>query len=107
MLAFIKRSYLVLVSILLCAVVQVDPFDDSFYPYRDGPLSYPGLTPGMTIDQSNVEQFKEVLDPATYQYVKKGYAKIPVGKTIPFPLRTSETPGRTCALSGELSLSVV
>ena len=100
MLAFIKRSYLVLVSILLCAVVQV-------YPYRDGPLSYPGLTPGMTIDQSNVEQFKEVLDPATYQYVKKGYAKIPVGKTIPFPLRTSETPGRTCALSGELSLSVV
>ena len=32
---------------------------------------FPGYTPGMVVDQSNVEQFKDILDPALYDHIIK------------------------------------
>lgn len=44
----------------------------SFFPYESGVPQYPGYTAGMVIDQGNVEQFKEILDPGMYEHVKAG-----------------------------------
>ena len=45
---------------------------NSFYPYENWTPEFPGYTPGMVIDQSNVEQFKDILDPALYDHIIKG-----------------------------------
>ncbi len=60
--------------------------DKSFYPYKDGVPSFAGLKAGLVIDQSNVEKFKEVLDPATFEFVSQGWTKITVGDTTTFDL---------------------
>ena len=44
----------------------------SFYPYLNWTPEFPGYIPGMVIDQGNVEQFKEILDPALYDHVING-----------------------------------
>ena len=44
----------------------------SFYPYENWTPEFPGYTPGMVIDQSNVEQFEDILDPALYTHVING-----------------------------------
>jgi len=44
----------------------------TFYPYESWSPDYPGYTAGMVIDQSNVEQFKDILDPGMYEHVKSG-----------------------------------
>ncbi|WP_404364922.1 DUF1329 domain-containing protein [Marinobacter sp.] len=59
---------------------------DSFYPYRDGVPSYDGLATNMVINQSNVEQFKEIIDPAYYGFIEKGWTSIVVGETTSFDL---------------------
>jgi hypothetical protein len=38
--------------------------NNAFHPYRDALPQAPGLNPGMLIERSNVERFKELLDPA-------------------------------------------
>jgi hypothetical protein len=81
-----KCVYTGLAGLLICVYVQADPFDESFYPYKDGPPTYPGLEVGMTIDQSNVEQFKEILAPGEFKFVKDGSNKIKIAETIAFPL---------------------
>lgn len=53
----------------------------SFDPYAQGMPSYQGLKVGMTIDQSNVDQFKEVLASSIYEVIKKGWNTITVGST--------------------------
>ncbi|MBC7182852.1 MAG: DUF1329 domain-containing protein, partial [Marinobacter sp.] len=35
----------------------------SFYPYKTETPQFEGLEPGMVIDQNNVAQFKDVIDP--------------------------------------------
>ena len=45
---------------------------NSFYPYENWTPAFPGYTPGMVIDQNNVEQFKDILDPALYDHIIKG-----------------------------------
>lgn len=60
--------------------------DNSFYPYRNGAPTFPGLSAGMTIDASNVEKFADILDPALYEQVKAGWVAITVGKTTSFDL---------------------
>ena len=60
--------------------------DNSFYPYRNGVPKFEGLKPGLVIDQSNVEKFKPVLDPATVEFVSKGWTTITVGETTSFDL---------------------
>ncbi len=60
--------------------------EQSFYPYKDGVPSFTGLKAGMTIDQGNVDQFREILDPAMYDFIKKGWTSIRVGETTSFDL---------------------
>ncbi|MFC6673923.1 DUF1329 domain-containing protein [Marinobacterium aestuariivivens] len=69
--------------------VSLEVVQKSFYPYRDGVPTVPGLMPGMTIDQSNVEQFREALDPAMYQFIRNGDTGIKVGETTSFDLHPS------------------
>ena len=58
----------------------------SFYPYKNGVPSFSGLQAGMTIDQSNVDQFKDVIDSATFNFIKQGWTNIVVGETTSFDL---------------------
>ncbi|MFW1678701.1 DUF1329 domain-containing protein [Pontibacter sp. JAM-7] len=63
--------------------------DSSFYPYKDGVPTLEGLSAGMTINQSNVDQFKEALDPAMYTFIKNGDTDMKVGETSDFVLDES------------------
>lgn len=59
--------------------VTSEEVEKSFFPYRSGVPSYPGLEVGMIIDKDNVESFKGALDAATYTFIKRGWTKIEVG----------------------------
>ena len=58
-----------------------DEIEASFNPYRSGPPVFPGLIVGSVIGKANVDTFQEVLDPATYLAVKRGWYEIKVGPT--------------------------
>lgn len=60
--------------------------DNSFFPYRNGVPAHAGVKAGTVIDQSNVEQFKEVLDPAMQHFISQGWTTITVGETTSFDL---------------------
>ncbi|MBQ0783769.1 MAG: DUF1329 domain-containing protein [Amphritea sp.] len=84
------------ISLALTAAVSTSAFaateqdvENSFYPYKNGVPSFNGLSAGMTINQSNVEQFKEVLDPAMYEFIKAGDTEVKVGETTSFDLHSS------------------
>jgi hypothetical protein len=91
------------ISSVQAADVSEAVIQQSFYPYADGVPTFPGLQPGMTIDQSNVEQFKDVLDPAMYMFVKNGDTEIKVGETTDFALHPSYVDA-TRRYSGDVSL---
>ncbi len=59
--------------------------DASFYPYKNGFPTFPGLTPGTVINKDNVDKFKDVLDAANYQLIKAGWYDITVGPAFDFP----------------------
>ncbi len=63
--------------------------ESSFYPYKNGVPSFPGLSAGMTINQGNVDQFKDALDPAMYSFIKNGDTELKVGETTDFVLDES------------------
>jgi hypothetical protein len=86
-----------ILTLLTAGIVGLSPFaaadpvteEDivkSFYPYRDWTPSAEGYTPGMVIDQSNVEQFKSILDEALYVFVRDGWVTIRTAPTTDFPL---------------------
>ena len=60
---------------------------DTFTPYRDSVPTFPGYEPGTTvIDQSNADQFKEILVPHHYDNIKAGWMIIRSGLTTSFDL---------------------
>ena len=64
--------------------------ENSFYPYRNSVPEFSGLRPGVTvINTSNVERFKDILDPALYHHLKNGWLEIKVGPTTSFDLHPS------------------
>jgi len=89
-----------LAAALLASTARAGPFEASFFPYRDGFPSYPALAPGLVIDQDNVEQFREILDSATYRYVRRGWYSFDVIATEEFTLHpgyieaSRENPGK-------------
>lgn len=88
----LKKTLLTLSLAAFASTALSAPLDDveaSFYPYKDSTPSFPGLSTGMTIDSANVESFKEVLDPAMYQFIKNGDTAITVGETTSFDLHPS------------------
>jgi hypothetical protein len=60
--------------------------ENTFFPYKKGVPTFPGLTPGMTINKANVDQFKDVLAVGTYKILKDGYFEMKVGPTTDFVL---------------------
>lgn len=89
-----KFIYITLVAILAtlsgAAMAATDAdIDNSFFPYKKGVSSFPGLTPGMTINKANVDQFKDILAVGTYKIIKDGLTEIKVIKTTSFDLSSA------------------
>lgn len=63
--------------------------ENSFNPYKSGFPSFPGLTPGMTINKANVDQFKDILAVGLYKLIKEGATEIKVGATTQFMINDS------------------
>ena len=80
-----------------------DVVDQSFYPYRDAQPSFEGLSAGMTINASNVDQYKDILDPATYQQLQNGWWEMQVGETTSFDLHENYVQATRDSL-GQVSL---
>lgn len=77
--------------LIVTAGLNAEPFIEediqtSFYPYEDWTPTYEGYEPGATISASNVEQYKEILDEALYQFIKDGWVTIETKPTTDFPL---------------------
>ncbi len=72
-------------SLPVLATTDAD-VDASFYPYKSGVPKAPGLSAGMTINQGNVDQFKDQIDPAMHRFIKQGWTEIKVGETTSFDL---------------------
>lgn len=66
--------------------VTIEDVEASFYPYKNGGPQAEGLSAGMTINSSNVEQFKDVMDEAIFEQVKNGWLEVKVGETTSFDL---------------------
>ncbi len=89
-----KQRILITLTIGLAgfaALAAADPFteDDirnSFYPYADWTPAFDGYSPGIVVDQSNVDQFEPILDEALYRFVKDGWVSIQTAPTTDFPL---------------------
>ena len=68
------------------ALAASEVVEKSFYPYKADTPEFTGLAPGMVIDQSNVDQFKDIVDPAYYDFISSGMTSITVGETTSFGL---------------------
>lgn len=60
--------------------------ESTFFPYKKGFPSFPGLSAGTVISKDNVDQFKDALAEGTYMMIKNGYTTVTVGETIDFEL---------------------
>ena len=58
--------------------------ENTFFPYKKGVATLPGITPGMTITKSNLDQVKGALDPGTRMAIQNGWYDLIVGKAISF-----------------------
>ena len=67
---------LLALSLEVAAEFTEEDVRNSFYPYESWTPSFPGYTPGMVIDQNNVDDFKDILDPALYEHVKSGETRL-------------------------------
>jgi hypothetical protein len=85
------------------ATANADVVDNSFYPYKDGTPSADGLTVGMTINAANADQFKDILDPATYEQLKNGWWEMKVAETTSFDLYPGYVDATRASL-GQVSL---
>ncbi|MBN0986950.1 DUF1329 domain-containing protein [Amphritea pacifica] len=85
---FISLALTTTVSASAMAATEQD-VQNAFYPYKNGVPTYQGLSAGMTINQANVDQFKEIIDPAMYDFIKAGDTEIKVGETTSFDLNKS------------------
>ncbi len=85
-----RRFLFLMVCLLTCgaafAEATLEDVERSFYPYKDGQPQIEGVTPGMVINPSNVEQAKEALDPELYQHIKDGWVEIEVAETFDLAL---------------------
>jgi len=75
----------------LAQTVAAEPFTEqdintSFYPYNDWTPTAEGYTPGVVIDQSNVDQYQAIMDEALFKFVKDGWVTVRTAPTTDFPL---------------------
>jgi len=60
--------------------------EKSFFPYKSGVPTFPGLNEGTVVSSKNVDQFKDVVDPALFDMIKRGWLDVTVGKTTSFDM---------------------
>lgn len=84
--------------------VEEQVIEQSFYPYKGGVPAFNGYSPGMTINQGNADQFKDILDEALYKFVKDGWVEITTAPTTDFPL-SEDYIKATRENSGKVSLN--
>jgi len=63
-----------------------DVVEKSFYPYKAGVPAHAVAKPGTVINQGNVDQVQDVLDPGMYSAIKNGWYEMKVGSTTSFDL---------------------
>jgi len=93
------------------SAADLDSVEKSFYPYKNSVPTHAGLKGGMTINQSNVEQFKDILDEGMYQFIKDGWTEMSVTDTMAFELnaayieatRTNLNTAKLGAATGDIS----
>lgn len=76
----------IIAAMLPAISVSATEVDDSFYPYQKSGPSYPGLTPGMTLNSANISQFPGVIDPEMAAAIERGDVEVKVGATTSFDL---------------------
>ena len=74
------------VSLAQAADVPEAVIQQSFHPYANWTPEFPGYTPGVTITQANVDQYKDILDEALYFFIKNKWVEIKTAPTTQFPL---------------------
>jgi len=89
--------------------VAADPYTDedinkSFYPYNDWTPTAEGYTPGVVIDQNNVDQYEAILDEALFKFVKEGSVTVRTAATTDFPL-SQDYVEATRQYTGDVSLA--
>ena len=99
----ILAGVLTALAMACTAQAQADVVDNSFYPYRESTPSAPGLSTGMTINQANVAQFRDIIDPAFYNFIEQGWVEIKVGETTSFDLHPNYVEASRAGL-GNVSL---
>ena len=70
----------------LASAATLEDVDNSFFPYKNWKPEFPGLQPGTVVNQSNIEQFKDVVDFMLYDHIKQGWYEIKVSETTSFDL---------------------
>lgn len=96
---------LVLTNIGVHAEFTKEDVQNSFFPYETYTPEFPGYTAGMVINQSNVEQFKDILDPALYDHVKRGDVELQTKKTESLALHPNYVKATMDGASNPPSLS--
>lgn len=93
---FIRRPFVLLVLVLGLPLTgpawgeaTLEDVERSFYPYKDWTPEIGGVTPGLVLTQSNIDQYKEAVDPAMYEHIKAGWVELKVGEV--FSLELPET----------------
>ncbi len=84
----LKRLAAVAIAGFLASTAQADDYayteaevENSFFPYKTYTPEFPGYEPGMVINASNVDQFKDALDPGFYDHLKNGRFEMQTKKT--------------------------
>jgi len=99
----ILTGVLTALAMACTAQAQADVVDNSFYPYRESTPNAPGLTTGMSINQANVAQFRDIIDPAFYNFIEQGWVEIKVAETTSFDLHPNYVEASRAGL-GNVSL---
>jgi Protein of unknown function (DUF1329) len=109
MFKYLKYAGLVILLALTNTNVLADFSEEdvknSFFPYENYKPEFPGYTAGMVINQGNVEQFKEILDPAMYDHVKKGDVELQTKETESLELHPNYIKATMNAINNPPSLS--
>jgi len=84
-LRLLTLSLAVLASGMVYAVSD-EVIQNSFNPYTSWTPTAEGYEPGVVVNQSNVEQYKAILDDAMYKFIKNGDVEVKTTPTTSFPL---------------------
>lgn len=71
------------------AVPTAQEVQASFQPYNNYTPSFSGYTPGMVIDASNIDQFKDIVDPVLAEHIANGWTTLQTTATTSFDLHPS------------------